>query len=47
LSDYVILLELSHPDDMSHSPDFWKRVIDVCPQYKQHRKELKNYSPYI
>jgi len=47
LSDYVILHELTHTDYMSHSPDFWKRVGEVCPNYKKHRKDLKNYSPYI
>lgn len=47
LSDYVILHELTHTDYMSHSPDFWKRVSEVCPRYKQYRRELKNYSPYI
>ena len=47
LSDYVILHELVHTDYMSHSPQFWKRVSEVCPRYKQYRKELKEYSPFI
>ena len=47
LSDYVILHELAHTDYMSHNKDFWKRVEQVCPRYKQYRKELKEYSPFI
>ena len=47
LSDYVILHELAHTDYMSHSPEFWNRVAQVCPRYKQCRKELKDYSPFI
>lgn len=47
LSDYVMLHELTHTDYMSHNKDFWKRVGEVCPSYKQYRRELKSYSPYI
>lgn len=39
--DYVIVHELSHLLEMNHSKNFWKVVEKVMPDYKIHRKWLK------
>lgn len=41
LIDYVIIHELSHLYQMNHSPLFWKKVQQADPNYKEHRKILK------
>jgi hypothetical protein len=41
LSDYIIVHELCHLDEMNHSPNFWKLVTQTIPDYKNLRKELK------
>lgn len=47
LIDYVIAHELSHTVELNHSPKFWETVSIVDPDYKNHRKLLKNESPNI
>jgi predicted metal-dependent hydrolase len=47
LIDYVILHELTHLKEMNHSPAFWQRLSETCPNYKKLRRDLKNYSPYL
>lgn len=44
LIDYVIIHELCHSKHMNHKPQFWKEVEKFCPNYKDMRKEMKNYS---
>lgn len=39
--DYVVIHELCHLTYMDHSRDFWKKVESVDPDYKEHRKWLK------
>lgn len=39
--DYVIVHELIHIKEKNHSPKFWKRVESVIPEYKKHRRWLK------
>ena len=39
--DYVVLHELAHLRVKDHSPRFWKLVESICPDFKQHRKWLK------
>ena len=39
--DYVIIHELVHTVVPNHSPTFWKRVEQLIPDYKLHRKWLK------
>lgn len=47
LRDYVLLHELAHLNHMDHSAEFWREVEEHDPQYKRHRKILKNYSPGV
>ena len=43
--DYVIVHELMHIREKSHSSRFWKLIEAVMPEYKIHRKWLKEESP--
>lgn len=43
LAEYVVVHELCHLKEMNHSPDFWKLVAKIFPNYKELSKELKNY----
>lgn len=47
LIDYVIAHELAHTIEMNHSPQFWRVVAGIDPNYKHHRKMIKNESPNI
>jgi len=40
--DYIIIHELSHLKHMNHSAQFWQRVAQFCPNFKQHRQWLKS-----
>jgi len=39
--DYVVIHELCHLTHMDHSPAFWAKVGSIDPDYKEHRKWLK------
>ena len=39
--DYVIIHELAHLKHMNHSKAFWSLVAQFDPDYKKHRKALK------
>lgn len=39
--DYVVVHELCHLVEMNHSSDFWQKVSEVLPDYKNRRKWLK------
>jgi len=41
LIDYVILHELVHTEIKNHSPKFWQRLQEVCPDAKIFRKRLR------
>lgn len=47
LIDYVIVHELAHTQYLNHSKDFWQLVANGDPNYKVHRKMLKNHSPHV
>jgi predicted metal-dependent hydrolase len=39
--DYVVAHELAHLRVKNHSRKFWKLVETICPDYKRHRKWLR------
>ncbi|MFN8432872.1 MAG: SprT family zinc-dependent metalloprotease [Anaerolineales bacterium] len=41
--DYVVLHELAHLKIQNHSPRFWKLVESLCPDFKRHRKWLRDH----
>lgn len=41
--DYVIVHELSHFIEHNHSSNFWNVVGDNYPNYKEVRRQMKNY----
>lgn len=47
LIDYVLLHELTHTIHMNHSPEFWRKLEEICPNAKQKRRLIKQYSPYL
>jgi len=47
LSDYIIVHELCHLRHHNHGKGFWNEVAGVLPDYKERRKELKEYSVLV
>ena len=43
LQDYIVVHELCHLAHMDHSADFWARVAEALPNWKQLRKELHKH----
>lgn len=41
VQDYVVVHELCHLRQMNHSPDFWRLVESVLPDYRQQKTWLK------
>lgn len=45
--DYVLIHELCHSRHQHHQPSFWAEVAKYLPDYKELRRTLKSYSPYL
>lgn len=45
--DYVVLHELAHLIELSHSPRFWAIVAQHCPDYRRLVRWLNTYGPYL
>ena len=41
--DYVVIHELAHLKEMNHKKMFWNLVAQHCPQWRKHRKWLKDH----
>jgi len=41
--DYVIIHELAHLKEMNHTKRFWELVAQHCPEWREHRKWLKDH----
>jgi predicted metal-dependent hydrolase len=39
--DYLIVHEMCHLVHLNHSPDFWRLVESILPEYRHHREWLK------
>lgn len=47
LIDYVLLHELTHTEQMNHSAEFWARLIAVCPDARELKKQIAKHSPFL
>jgi predicted metal-dependent hydrolase len=46
--DYVIIHELMHMSQKNHSSKFWDLVVEIMPDYKSHRRWLRdNHRKFI
>lgn len=41
--DYVVAHELAHLSVHNHSARFWRRVLELCPQYREAHRWLKEH----
>lgn len=42
VQEYVVIHELCHRKHLNHSVDFWTEVEKACPDYRSHKKWLKD-----
>src|SRR4030042_4474904 len=42
--DYVIVHEIMHTKEKNHASRFWKLIEEVMPEYKTHRRWLREYA---
>lgn len=45
--DYVVIHELAHLIELSHSPRFWETVERYCPDHREHRRWLREHGPRL
>jgi len=47
VQDYLIIHELSHLYEMNHSAKFWQKVAELCPEYSNAKKWLKEHEAFL
>ena len=47
LVDYVVVHELCHLLRHDHSPEFWKEVERVMPDYIKYKEQLKEHASFL
>jgi predicted metal-dependent hydrolase len=45
--DYVVIHELVHLEVKNHSRDFWRRVAEITPEYKEHVRWLRKNGKFL
>lgn len=45
--DYVVAHELAHTREMNHGPQFWSIVAQLCPAWRERRRELRQLAGQI
>ncbi len=45
LREYVVLHELTHLSEFSHSPAFKRKLATVCPDFRLRERELDKIAP--
>jgi predicted metal-dependent hydrolase len=45
--NYVVIHELAHLKFLNHSKRFWSFVQEYCPEYKNHKRWLKEHGAYL
>jgi len=43
VADYVVVHEMCHLKHLNHSPEFWKEVAGILPDYQERRKWLREH----
>ena len=46
-AEYLIVHELAHLREPNHSPKFWGLVENYCPEFKEHKNEIKKKNPWL
>lgn len=45
--DYVAAHEVAHLREMNHSPAYWKNVEAICPDFRIHRRWLRDHGQVL
>jgi predicted metal-dependent hydrolase len=45
--DYVIVHELIHTTIRNHSKQFWKKLEEIMPDFKERQKWLRKHGPQL
>lgn len=43
VGDYVVAHEVAHLRELNHGPAFWRLVAELCPDYRDRRRWLKEH----
>lgn len=45
IAEYILVHELAHTKHLNHSQKFWQTIEQILPNFKEARKELREYQP--